>query len=62
MASQALPKYRTTQTQSKDTHTHQTSMPKAGFEPTITESERGRTVHALELQATVTGDRIITKD
>jgi hypothetical protein len=36
-------------------HTHQTSMPELGFEPTITASELPRTVHALERSATVTG-------
>jgi hypothetical protein len=30
-------------------------MPEAGLEPTITASERAKTVHALERSATVTG-------
>jgi hypothetical protein len=50
-----LPKYRTAQTQNKHTHTHQTSMPEVEFEPTITASERAKTVHALYRSATVTG-------
>jgi hypothetical protein len=36
-------------------HTHQTSMPRVGFEPTITASERAETVHALDGSANVTG-------
>jgi hypothetical protein len=36
-------------------YTHQTSMPLVGFEPTITASERVKTVHALDRTATVTG-------
>jgi hypothetical protein len=32
-----------------NTYTHQTSMPWVEFEPTITASERAKTVHALEL-------------
>jgi hypothetical protein len=58
-SSQGLYLYRTTQTQ-KDahTHTHQTSMPCVGFEPTISASERAKTVHALDLAATVTGTYI----
>jgi hypothetical protein len=47
------PKHRITQTQNK--HTHQTSMPWVGFEPTISASERAKTVHALDHSATVTG-------
>jgi hypothetical protein len=35
--------------------TQQTSMPEAGFEPTITTSERAKTVHVLDRSATVTG-------
>jgi hypothetical protein len=31
-------------------------MSEAGFEPTIPESERAKTVHALDLSATVTGE------
>jgi hypothetical protein len=30
-------------------------MPRLGFEPTITASERAKTVHALDRSATVTG-------
>jgi hypothetical protein len=48
-----LPKHRTRQTQNK--HSHQTSMPCVGFEPTIPASERAKTVHALERSTTVTG-------
>jgi hypothetical protein len=40
-------KYRKTHTQ----HKHQTSMSEEGFEPTITASERAKTVHALEHSA-----------
>jgi hypothetical protein len=36
-------------------YTHQTSMPWMGFEPTIPESERAKTIHALDHEATVTG-------
>jgi hypothetical protein len=36
-------------------HKHQTSMPEAGFEPSITASERAKTVHVLNHSATVTG-------
>jgi hypothetical protein len=50
-----LPKYRTAQTQNERTHTDQTSMPEVGFQPTITESERAKTIHALDRSATVTG-------
>jgi hypothetical protein len=32
-----------------------TSKPEAGFEPTITASERAKTVHALDLSANVSG-------
>jgi ribosomal protein L15 len=39
-----LPKHRTTQTP-KNADTHQTSMPKAGFEHAITASELTKTVH-----------------
>jgi hypothetical protein len=31
-------------------------MPRVGFEPTITASERAKTVHALDRSATVTGN------
>jgi hypothetical protein len=54
-----LPKYRTTETQNKRTYKHQTSMLEAGFEPTITASERAKTVHGLELLATVTSCVIV---
>jgi hypothetical protein len=36
-------------------HTHQTSMPCVGFEPTIPGSKRAKRVHALDRPATVTG-------
>jgi hypothetical protein len=45
-----LPKHRATQTQNKRT---QTSMPRAGFEPTIPAFERAKTVHSLDREATV---------
>jgi hypothetical protein len=35
-------------------YTHQISMPCVGFEPTISASERAKTVHALDRTATVT--------
>jgi hypothetical protein len=38
-----------------NTYTYQTSMPCVGYEPTIPASERGKTVHALDRSATVTG-------
>jgi hypothetical protein len=38
-----------------NTYTHQTSMPWVGFEPTITASERAKTVNDLDRAATVTG-------
>jgi hypothetical protein len=34
-------------------------MPEVGFEPTITESERANSVHALDRSATVTGPAAI---
>jgi hypothetical protein len=37
------------------THTHQTSLTWVGFERTIPVSERGKTVHALDRAAAVTG-------
>jgi hypothetical protein len=46
----SLPTQRTTQTQNKRT---QTSMPLVGFEPTIPDFERAKTVHALDRAATV---------
>jgi hypothetical protein len=36
-------------------YTHKIYMPWVGFEPTIPESERAKTVHALDCAATVTG-------
>jgi hypothetical protein len=54
LVARALSKYRTTQTE-KNAYTHQTSMPSMGFEPTISASERAKTVHALDRAATVTG-------
>jgi hypothetical protein len=36
-------------------HKQQTSMPEAGFEPKITESEWAKTLHASDRSATVTG-------
>jgi hypothetical protein len=59
----SVPKCRTAQTQ-KNAHTHQTSMPELGFEPTITGSERAKTVHAvhaLDCSATVIGHHSINK-
>jgi hypothetical protein len=40
---------------------HQTSMPWVGFQPTITASERTKTVHALDRAATMTGFKILDK-
>jgi hypothetical protein len=55
LVARPLPEHTTTQTQ-KNTYTHHlTSMPKAGFEPAITASERSKTVHASECSATATG-------
>jgi hypothetical protein len=45
-----LPAHRTTQTPNKRT---QTSMPRVGFEPTISVFERAKTVHVLDRVATV---------
>jgi hypothetical protein len=47
-----LPTHRTTQRENKRTYT---SMPGVGFEPTIPAFERAKTVHALDLVATVIG-------
>jgi hypothetical protein len=47
-----LPTYRTTQTHNKRT---QTCMPRVGFEPTMPEFEKAKTVHALDRAATVIG-------
>jgi hypothetical protein len=49
-----LPTHRTTQTQKKRT---QTSIPSVGLEPTIPAFKRGKTVHALDRVATVTGSK-----
>jgi hypothetical protein len=38
-------------------HKHQTSMPQVGFELTSPDSERAKTVHALDRLATVTGGK-----
>jgi hypothetical protein len=56
-----LPKYRTTRTHNKrtHTHTHQTFM---GFEPTITASERAKTVHALDRSPTMSGHKTIRNE
>jgi hypothetical protein len=48
----SLPTQRTTKTQNKRT---QTSMPRMGFEPTISVFERAKTVHVLDCAATVIG-------
>jgi hypothetical protein len=48
-----LSTHRITQTQNKRT---QTSIPRVGFEPTVPEFERAKTVHALERAATVIGN------
>jgi hypothetical protein len=45
-----LPIHRTTQTQNKRT---QISMPRVGFEPTISVFKRAKTVHALDGAATL---------
>jgi hypothetical protein len=58
LVARPLPKHRTTQTQT-NAHTHQTSMPWVGFEPTIPASKRAKTVHALDRLVTVTGGSII---
>jgi hypothetical protein len=47
-----LPTHRTTQRQKKPI---QTSMPRVGFEPTIPELERAKTVHALHRAVAVIG-------
>jgi hypothetical protein len=47
-----LPTHRKTQTQNKRT---QTSMPRMGFETTIPEFERAKTVHALDRATIVIG-------
>jgi hypothetical protein len=53
-SSQGLYLY-TGQHKHRKTHTHQTSIPWVGFEPTIPASERAKTVHALDSSATVIG-------
>jgi hypothetical protein len=53
-----LPKHRTTQTQNKHIHTHQTSMPWVGFKSTILASEQAKTVHALVHLATMTSPKV----
>jgi hypothetical protein len=50
-----LPTHRKTQTQNERT---QTFIPGAGFEPTIPEFKRAKTVHALDRGDTVTGSTI----
>jgi hypothetical protein len=55
LVARPLPKHRTTQTQNKHIHTHQTLMPCVEFEPTILAFQRAKTVHALDHSATVTG-------
>jgi hypothetical protein len=47
---------RTTQTQNKRT---QTSMPKAGFEPTIPVCERAKTIYVIDRAANVIGEIIV---
>jgi hypothetical protein len=44
------------QRKTRNKRIHQTSMPSVGFEPTIPAFERGKTVHALDRAATVTGE------
>jgi hypothetical protein len=39
------------------THKHWTSIPSVEFDPTIPASERAKTLHSLDLSATVTGKR-----
>jgi hypothetical protein len=58
LVARPLPKHRTTQTQNKRRHTHQTSMPCVRFETTIPASERTKTVHASDRSATVTGSSV----
>jgi hypothetical protein len=48
-----------TQTQNKHT---QTSMPRVGFETTIPEFKRAKTVHALDRAATVIGGMLRKED
>jgi hypothetical protein len=55
MISPSQDRYLNTGQHKQNKHTYQTSMPRAGFEPTIPASERAKTVHALDRAATVTG-------
>jgi hypothetical protein len=48
--------YLNTRQHKHNKHIHQTSMPCVGFEPSIPAPERAKTVHALDLSATVTGE------
>jgi hypothetical protein len=58
LVARPLPQHTTTKTQ-KNTYTHHlTSMPKAGFQPAITASERSKTVHASDRSATATGFKV----
>jgi hypothetical protein len=50
-----LPAHTTTSTQNKHT---QTSMPSAGFEPTIPAFERAKRVHALDCSAILIGNHL----
>jgi hypothetical protein len=59
LVARPLPKHRTTQTQNKHIHTHQTSMPCVGFEPTTLASERTKTVHASDRSDTMTGGNLL---
>jgi hypothetical protein len=52
LVARPLPKHRTIQTQT-NAHTYQTSMPWAGFDPTMPTCERAKTVHGLHPSATV---------
>jgi hypothetical protein len=45
--------YLNTEHKHRKTHTHQTSMPWVGLEPTIPASKRPKTVHALDRSASV---------
>jgi hypothetical protein len=57
----ARPLLNTGQHKHRKISTYQTSMPEVGFEPTITASERAKTVHALDHSATVTGHNKLTR-
>jgi hypothetical protein len=54
LVARPLSAYRTTQTRNKRT---QIAMPQVGFEPTIPVFGRAKTIHALDLAATVVGIR-----